>query len=207
MSNTKISGILAIDLQDGIGKDGGLPWHIPEDFKHFKRYTEGKTCLMGRRTYEDILSYKKNTGGEFLPGRVCVVLTSNDSEYTKNNTYDGVTFLNKDIVKVREDVLNGRMGDEVCVIGGVSLFEEFSDLYDELSITEIRKDFECDTFIDRKELTFMMELDEVLDIQADDEDYAVDVLIFKKTPPDKTNDFMYEDDLDLGYHELHSGKD
>ena len=51
-----------------IGKDGGLPWRLPDDFRHFKRTTMGHPIIMGRRTFED-----HNTA---LPGRTNIVLTS-----------------------------------------------------------------------------------------------------------------------------------
>jgi dihydrofolate reductase len=52
-----------------IGKEGGhLPWHIPEDFKHFKQTTMGHPIIMGRTTFEEF-------GGKLLPGRTHIVIT------------------------------------------------------------------------------------------------------------------------------------
>ena len=51
-----------------IGNAGEIPWHLPEDFAHFKRVTLGHTLVMGRRTWESI--------GRPLPGRRTVVVTS-----------------------------------------------------------------------------------------------------------------------------------
>jgi dihydrofolate reductase len=53
-----------------IGRDGGLPWHLPADLKHFKRLTVGKPVVMGRKTFESI--------GKPLPGRHNIVLTRSD---------------------------------------------------------------------------------------------------------------------------------
>ncbi len=50
-----------------IGVDGGIPWHLPEDFAHFKAVTMGHTLVMGRATYDSI--------GRPLPGRTTVVIT------------------------------------------------------------------------------------------------------------------------------------
>ncbi|MBD8869850.1 dihydrofolate reductase [Nocardioides donggukensis] len=50
-----------------IGDAGGIPWHLPEDFAHFKAITMGQTLVMGRRTYESI--------GRPLPGRTTIVVT------------------------------------------------------------------------------------------------------------------------------------
>ena len=59
--------IYARDLEGCIGRDGGLPWRLPDDFKHFKQTTMGRPIVMGRRTFEDHRSV--------LPGRLNVMLT------------------------------------------------------------------------------------------------------------------------------------
>lgn len=179
MSKTHVSAIVAMDIHNGIGKDRKMPWHIPEDFKHFKEYTKGKTCLMGRHTYEDILSYKKNPQGDFLPQRNCIVLTTDPSKYCDENTYDNITFSNEHMDSVREYIKQGLMGDSVCIIGGASLFEEFVDIYDEVSITEICKDFECDTFVNREELVSNMTTYQYSPMETD-KDYAVGLFMYKK---------------------------
>ena len=46
--------IAAVACNRVIGRDGGLPWHIPADLKHFKHLTTGHTVVMGRRTYDSI---------------------------------------------------------------------------------------------------------------------------------------------------------
>ena len=48
----KITLIAALDSMGGIGKNGTLPWYIPADLQHFKEYTEGKVCVMGRKTWD-----------------------------------------------------------------------------------------------------------------------------------------------------------
>jgi dihydrofolate reductase len=62
-----ISLLVAASENDVIGRDNGMPWHLPDDLKHFKALTLGKPVLMGRRTYESI--------GRPLPGRTNLVLT------------------------------------------------------------------------------------------------------------------------------------
>jgi dihydrofolate reductase len=60
--------IVALDRRRAIGKDGGLPWHLPEDLAHFKRTTSGHAILMGRRTFASI--------GRPLPKRRNLVVSS-----------------------------------------------------------------------------------------------------------------------------------
>jgi dihydrofolate reductase len=62
-----ISLLVAATENDVIGRDNGMPWHLPDDLKHFKALTLGKPVLMGRRTFDSI--------GRPLPGRTSLVLT------------------------------------------------------------------------------------------------------------------------------------
>jgi len=59
--------IAAMDRQRAIGREGGLPWHLPDDLKRFKALTLGKPILMGRKTAQSL--------GRVLPGRQNLVLT------------------------------------------------------------------------------------------------------------------------------------
>ena len=63
--------IAAVARNGVIGADGAIPWHLPEDFAHFKRTTLGHTLVMGRATYDSI--------GRPLPGRTTVVLSRDPS--------------------------------------------------------------------------------------------------------------------------------
>jgi dihydrofolate reductase len=61
--------VVAVSENGVIGDAGGIPWHLPEDLKHFKRLTMGHAMVMGRKTYESI--------GRPLPGRRTIVVTRN----------------------------------------------------------------------------------------------------------------------------------
>ena len=73
-----INLIAAVDEEFGLGRDGKIPWHYPEDFKFFKEKTKGHVCVMGRKTFDDLLTYAK--GKAVLPGRQCIVVTSTPLE-------------------------------------------------------------------------------------------------------------------------------
>jgi dihydrofolate reductase len=64
--------IACVSKDGGLGKDGGLLWHIPEDMKFFRETTKGSTVIMGRKTFESI--------GRALPGRRNIVLSSRKGE-------------------------------------------------------------------------------------------------------------------------------
>ncbi len=61
--------MVAVAANGVIGRDNGLPWHLPEDLRYFKRVTLGKPVIMGRRTFESI--------GRPLPGRSNIVISRN----------------------------------------------------------------------------------------------------------------------------------
>ena len=118
--------ICAMDEYHGIGIDGKMPWHFPEDLKHFKECTMGSTILMGRKTYESIQ--------KALPGRRNIILT-----HQKNYAQPDCI-----VVHCLEEALH--IDPDLFVIGGQSLFEQTISLADELYLTEIHDVFEADTF-------------------------------------------------------------
>jgi dihydrofolate reductase len=62
-----VTVVAAVAANGVIGRDGGLPWHLPDDLRHFKRLTRGHVLVMGRRTFESI--------GRPLPDRTTIVVT------------------------------------------------------------------------------------------------------------------------------------
>jgi dihydrofolate reductase len=98
---------LVVALADNgvIGRDGRLPWHLPDDLKHFRAVTWGKPLLMGRRTFESI--------GRALPGRRNLVLTS-----ASTGPPPGVEYV-RDLSSALEST---RGAAELCVIGGAQLY-------------------------------------------------------------------------------------
>lgn len=76
MGATPLIGAIWAQTPDGvIGRDGGMPWHLPEDLAHFKRVTGGHPVIMGRRTWESFPERFRP-----LPGRTNVVITSHPQE-------------------------------------------------------------------------------------------------------------------------------
>ena len=84
-----------------IGAAGGIPWHLPADFAHFKRITRGHPLILGRTTFEGI--------GEPLPDRQSIVVTSD-----RNWSYDGVLTT----ASVEEAIELGRSLDRLVMVGG-----------------------------------------------------------------------------------------
>lgn len=103
----KVSLIAAMDRGFAIGKDGALPWHLPDDLKRFKALTVGKPILMGRKTAQSL--------GRALPGRLNLVLTRSGQ----------VPFEGMQAVASPEEaqgIAAGTGAGELCVIGGGEIY-------------------------------------------------------------------------------------
>nr|AIA15457.1 Dihydrofolate reductase [uncultured bacterium] len=125
--------IVAVDECYGFGKDGKIPWHFKEDFQYFKKMTKGATCVMGRKTYEDLLGYAKTD--ELLPGRKCYVVTSSEEPLQKGA---------KRLSDPYEDLPEDCVGGPVFYIGGAGIFDAALDFVDEVYMTHIRRNYDCD---------------------------------------------------------------
>lgn len=121
--------IVAVARNGVIGRDGGLPWHLSEDLKHFKKTTLGHAILMGRKTHESI--------GRALPGRRNIVITSSDV------AFDGC----ETATSLREAIALARATDPCpFVIGGASVYEEAIPLATEIHLTRIDEAYEGDVY-------------------------------------------------------------
>lgn len=112
-----------------IGKDNGLPWHLPADLKRFKAITMGHPIIMGRKTYESI--------GKPLPGRNNIVVTRNPDFAAAGCT----------VVSSIDRALDAATGyDEAFCIGGAELFKEILPRADKVYLTLIDETFSGDVF-------------------------------------------------------------
>jgi len=122
--------IAAIARNFAIGLNGRLPWHIPEDFRWFKKHTLGHTVIMGKNTF---LSLPRRP----LPERRNIVITRGNETLPQ-----GV-----EVARSLEEAI--RMCDadkENFIIGGAAIYQQFFPLVGKLYITFIDKVFEADTF-------------------------------------------------------------
>ena len=122
--------IAAMDINNLIGKNGKLPWKLPNDLQHFKALTYGGTLLMGRKTYESL--------GKGLPNRTNFVLTS-QKDY---KTEQAITVHNAKEIQV----WMGESISELFIIGGASLFAKSESKATKLYITRINHEFEGDIY-------------------------------------------------------------
>jgi dihydrofolate reductase len=139
-----IYAIFACDDSWGIGKNGTLPWpHNSADLKWFKSLTEHSTIIMGRKTW-DSLPVKP------LPKRKNIVVSSSSVEGAHISV--SINQLKKITIPMLEYV-----GD-VWIIGGAQLLESCIDEIDEIWLSRIKSDYNCDTFLPKNLIEEKFEL-------------------------------------------------
>lgn len=142
-NNNSINIIVAVDREGGFGKDGKIPWHFSEDLKHFKAITDNAVCIMGRRTYEDMIEMVKKHRKdepitELLPGRQCFVVTSNpDLEVEGATAIAGIT----------EALDKADLDRPIFVVGGEKMYIEALSVAQTVHMSVVKGDsYECDRF-------------------------------------------------------------
>ena len=126
---SKLTIIVAIDAQNGIGIRNTLPWRLPEDLAFFKRTTSGHPIIMGRKTFDSI--------GRPLPNRRNIVITRNpDWQHAGVETAPTIAA-----------AIQLCSGTAAFIIGGAQIFAETLHQADRLIVTEIAHTFDCDTFL------------------------------------------------------------
>lgn len=125
-----ISIIVAMDSNNGIGKDGDLLTFIPGDLPRFKRLTTNNTVIMGRKTYD---SLPKGP----LPNRENIVISRN-----KSLKIDGAIVVNS----LEKAIEVANKSSEIFIIGGGEIYNQAISIADKLYITYINKTFEADTY-------------------------------------------------------------
>lgn len=121
--------IAAVANNGVIGKDGALPWRLPEDLRHFKALTSGHAVIMGRKTWESLPARCRP-----LPGRHNIVVTRNPAYVAPGAT----------VVTALADALRLNIDATAFVIGGAELYAHALPLADRLELTEIDADIDGD---------------------------------------------------------------
>lgn len=122
--------IVAVSRNGVIGRDGDLPWSIPEDLKHFRRNTVGHCIIMGRKTWDSI--------GRPLPKRRSIVVTRQR----------GLAIEGADVVHSLDEALKlaWQFDSEPRVIGGATLYAAAFPRATRLILTEVQRDVDGDTY-------------------------------------------------------------
>ncbi|MCW1923473.1 dihydrofolate reductase [Luteolibacter arcticus] len=123
----RLIAIVAMTPERVIGRDGTLPWHLPEDLAFFKRTTSGHPIVMGRKTYDSI--------GRPLPKRRNIVVTRDPSW-----SADGV-----ETIQGPEQLSTLDLDGDVFIIGGSGIYAAFLPQLDELLVSHVHHPYPGDT--------------------------------------------------------------
>jgi dihydrofolate reductase len=151
-----VSLLMAVADNDVIGRDGKLPWHLPDDLKHFRQRTLGKPVLMGRRTFESI--------GRALPGRRNLVLSHRGALAATG--IETVSSFEQACERVGEDT-------ELCVIGGAALFALALPSASRVYLTRVHGSPSGDTYFPLVQLRAWKELERLEHLIDQRHDYRM----------------------------------
>lgn len=135
-----VNAILAHDDKNGIGKNNDLPWpRNAADMKWFRDCTIGHVVVMGRKTWESM-------GSKPLPRRINVVVSSRrDFPHPKDGGPDHV--LTGELSGVKTLLKDLYPDLKIWIIGGANIYEQSLSTCDNIYLTRIPGDYECDTFV------------------------------------------------------------
>ncbi len=130
-----ISLIAAVAKNRVIGNEGDLPWNLPSDLKKFKEITDNRPIIMGRKTWDSI--------GRPLPNRDNIIISRNANLEIEG----GIICLSPDeAISIAKIKANERGCEEIMVIGGGYIYQEFMNIADKLYITEVDLEIEGDAY-------------------------------------------------------------
>ena len=121
--------VAAMSRNRVIGKEGKIPWHLPEDFKWFKRLTMGHVMVMGRKTFDSL-------GRRALPGRRSLVVSRTE----------GTDVFGVPVVPDVQALDPAQFQESVFVIGGAQIYEQLLPRCSDLYLTVVHREVEGDAF-------------------------------------------------------------
>lgn len=160
-----LSLIVAVAKNNVIGKDNALIWHLPDDLKHFKQITSGKTIIMGRKTFESL--------GRILPKRKHIVLCKSGSLQVDD---ERVEVLN-DISELDKYVNDS---EENFVIGGATIYKLLLDKVSKMYITRINEEFEGDAYFPQFDEKEWKIVEQIKGPKNEDNPYDYDYITYER---------------------------
>lgn len=151
-NDRRVKAIAAMSLNRVIGAGNKIPWHLPEDFKWFKKMTTGQVIVMGRKTFNSI--------GKALPNRTTLVLSRSPLPI------QGATLIeNLDQITAHVPADDPR---QVFICGGAQVYEHALPLCSDLYLTLVKKTVDGDAFFPRFEHLFNLK-----EPVADNPDFSI----------------------------------
>lgn len=128
---TEISIIAALNHKRVIGKDNGIPWHLPYDMKFFMRTTMNHTLVIGRKTFEGLPNQQP------LKNRKHLLLSKTwEGEHPDVKVFSSMTQLKKSVQQEKQ----------VFIVGGTAIYQAFLPIATELILTLVDNEVDGDTF-------------------------------------------------------------
>ncbi len=127
-----VSIIVATSLNNAIGKNNQLLWHLPADLKFFKTTTMGCPVIMGRKTFQSI--------GRALPGRTNVVVTR-DENFNADNQFGIIV-----VSSIDEALVKLHVEKEVFIIGGGEIYNQTIGMADKIYRTVVNTEIDGDVY-------------------------------------------------------------
>lgn len=160
----KISIIVAVAEDNGIGKDNKLLCHIPGDLKRFKKITSGHTVIMGRNTFLSL------PGGP-LKDRKNIVISDN-----LHDRFEGCIMVSS----IPEALKHCDEDRETFIIGGASVYRQFMPLATRLYLTRVNKSFDADTFFPEINADEWIEISRETHHPEEKSDFTYDYIILER---------------------------
>jgi dihydrofolate reductase len=142
--------VVAMDKNNGIGKNNTMPWHFKKDMKYFKELTWGHPVVMGRKTFDSLPTRYKP-----LPGRENIIITRKPDlsiEFENVKVFNGV-----------KEVLKYCKNKDCFVVGGGQVYNSFLPFVDKLFITYIEDEYGVDTYFPKFDINNFDKVNEVVE--------------------------------------------
>lgn len=135
----ELVAIVAMTEARVIGRDGGMPWHLPADLAHFRRHSVGKPNIMGRKVWDSL-------GGRALPNRSNIVLTRQTDFRAPGARVAHSP--EEALALAREELAHGGLGGghEIAILGGEEVYRLYLDRLTRVELTLIHAQLDGDTF-------------------------------------------------------------
>ena len=141
MNKPKISIIAALSDNKVIGQNNSIPWHLRDDLIRLKKLTVGHAVILGKKTYESMLSYYKKSGKNTMSLRTHIVITRDSSYLVDKENGFAVNSIEQALNLARKIEQ-----EEVFILGGEQIFKQFLPFADRLYLTIVHMQISGDAF-------------------------------------------------------------
>lgn len=155
--------IAAAAENNALGKDNDLVWHLPDDFKRFKRLTSGHHIIMGRKTFE---SFPK-----LLPNRTHVIITRQDDYYPDDTIV---------VSSLEEAIKVSKLDEQPFIIGGGEIYKIGIKHADKIELTRVHGTFEADTHFPEIDENKWVLVNEQFHPKDEKHDYSFSYLTYER---------------------------